>query len=413
MRNMLDNSIFSWNNAEITLFLKKSGLVKSTEDNPLDIAQRILMYMAKNIVHGDELTRSEIKKLGPYRIHSHYPRAIRVLRACSGDHEDHAVLFVSLMRAAGIPARILRVRRDDDGYIETKAEFYAPTVGWLPCNPSSKNPGGESLGVFSGLTLGFNLGVAIELKKSQETKDAPRLARVPLAPVEIFPLLGDYEAQPEEAMDTCIMDCATITGASVEDETKFRPMGSSGWFDESKYDPISDMISDPPPIWIPIMDDKLLLEENKRLEEEFKAIDFQTTSKTFIEHLVKKEFKEAQLMFGPDLGKRAANQGDIVGLLKQDLKRHGLTQVAISWPNQKNEIKVHPFNKWKREEKWVGNQMVIIKVPAAWNGTEVLISIKFVHSRGSAIFDLDVTFNVDFSKGEGHMIGQESKRQML
>jgi len=224
----------------------------------------------------------------------------------------------------------------------------------------------------------------------------------------VIALSGDFEARPEEAMDSGLNDCKALTLPSVEDESKFAQMGAGAWFHENQYDPITDMLFEPPAIWVPEMDEKLLLGENQRLSEEFKVIDFQNISRQFVEHLMKKEFKEAAAMLGPDLAKRTAKLG-LVGLMKHDLKRNGLGQVAVDWPDKKNDLKPHPFNKWTKVDKWVGNNMVILKIPVTLNGTEVVLSLKYVHSRGSAVFDLDISFNADYLKTEGHQIGHDRK----
>lgn len=62
----------------------------------------------------------------------------KVLETRKGDCGVHAILFISLCRAAGIPARWRSgwVTRPNYWNLHDWAEFYAPELGWLPADPS-------------------------------------------------------------------------------------------------------------------------------------------------------------------------------------------------------------------------------------------------------------------------------------
>ena len=83
---------------------------------------------------------------------------------------NHCSLFVSLMRARGIPARHvfkLSPQRNNVGHIT--AEFYLPAYGWIPVDPylKSSNPRGDYFGVSSGNYVVMSFGVNPIIKNAQ------------------------------------------------------------------------------------------------------------------------------------------------------------------------------------------------------------------------------------------------------
>lgn len=98
------------------------------EKNPLAKARRIFHYVSSNIAYCSEEEYCTIPSLSTKALSSH-----------SGDCGVHAMLFITLCRAAGIPARWQSgwetKRRGPD--MHDWAEFYCAPWGWLPCDATS------------------------------------------------------------------------------------------------------------------------------------------------------------------------------------------------------------------------------------------------------------------------------------
>jgi transglutaminase-like putative cysteine protease len=98
------------------------------ETNPLAKARRIFHYVSTTIAYCSEEEYSTIPSLSKKAMSSH-----------SGDCGVHAMLFITLCRAAGIPARwqsgweTKRIGSDMHDW----CEFYVAPWGWLPCDPTS------------------------------------------------------------------------------------------------------------------------------------------------------------------------------------------------------------------------------------------------------------------------------------
>ncbi len=97
------------------------------ETNPLAKARRIFRYVSDNVAYCSEEEYSTIGSL-----------TTKALRSRKGDCGIHAMTFITLCRAAGIPARwqsgweTLRSGNDMHDW----AEFYVAPWGWLPCDPT-------------------------------------------------------------------------------------------------------------------------------------------------------------------------------------------------------------------------------------------------------------------------------------
>lgn len=67
-----------------------------------------------------------------------------ILNRMSGDCGNQHAVWMSLMRASGIPARpIVMKAPDPDGYSHVRAEFYMPGYGWIPVDPTNEQGTGE------------------------------------------------------------------------------------------------------------------------------------------------------------------------------------------------------------------------------------------------------------------------------
>jgi len=80
-----------------------------------------------------------------------------LMKTMTGDCGNYSSVFISLLRAKGIPARhIVMVHGKLDEY-HVRAEFFVPGFGWVPADPTW---GGDNFGVFSGdyivMTRGIN-----------------------------------------------------------------------------------------------------------------------------------------------------------------------------------------------------------------------------------------------------------------
>jgi transglutaminase-like putative cysteine protease len=97
------------------------------ETNPLAKVRRIFRYVSENVAYCSEEEYSTIASL-----------STKALRSRKGDCGIHAMTFITLCRAAGIPARwqsgweTLRAGNDMHDW----AEFYVAPWGWLPCDPT-------------------------------------------------------------------------------------------------------------------------------------------------------------------------------------------------------------------------------------------------------------------------------------
>ena len=80
-----------------------------------------------------------------------------LMTTMTGDCGNYSSVFISLLRAKGIPARhIVMVHGKLDEY-HVRAEFFVPGFGWVPADPTW---GGDNFGVFAGdyivMTRGIN-----------------------------------------------------------------------------------------------------------------------------------------------------------------------------------------------------------------------------------------------------------------
>jgi transglutaminase-like putative cysteine protease len=101
--------------------------VAGNETNPLAKARRLFHYVSDNVAYCSEEEYSTIASL-----------STKALSSRKGDCGIHAMTFITLCRAAGIPARwqsgweTLRVGDDMHDW----CEFYVAPWGWLPCDPT-------------------------------------------------------------------------------------------------------------------------------------------------------------------------------------------------------------------------------------------------------------------------------------
>ena len=80
-----------------------------------------------------------------------------LMKSMTGDCGNYSSVFISLLRAKGIPARhLVMVHGKLDEY-HVRVEFFVPGFGWVPADPTW---GGDNFGVFAGdyivMTRGIN-----------------------------------------------------------------------------------------------------------------------------------------------------------------------------------------------------------------------------------------------------------------
>ena len=80
-----------------------------------------------------------------------------LMRSKTGDCGNYSSVFISLLRAKGIPARHIVMVHGKLDEFHVRAEFFIPGFGWVPADPTW---GGDNFGVFDGdyivVTRGIN-----------------------------------------------------------------------------------------------------------------------------------------------------------------------------------------------------------------------------------------------------------------
>lgn len=97
------------------------------EQNPYRKAEKIFRWMDKNIKYASEMEYCVMPSI-----------IDKVATERKGDCGVHVIMFVSLCRAAGVPARWQSgwVTRPGHWNMHDWAEFYVAPYGWLPADPS-------------------------------------------------------------------------------------------------------------------------------------------------------------------------------------------------------------------------------------------------------------------------------------
>ncbi len=102
--------------------------VVGDEENPYWVARKVFDYVRENL---------EFERAGGWNV------ASAVLKRGTGSCSEYTFVFITLCRAAGLPARYagsVVVRGDDsslDDVYHRWAEVYLPTYGWIPIDPSA------------------------------------------------------------------------------------------------------------------------------------------------------------------------------------------------------------------------------------------------------------------------------------
>jgi transglutaminase-like putative cysteine protease len=113
---------FDFTISRFRAWLTKAELKRKKEERDLDFAYRAMEAMVKGYKYRFELKSDRT--------------ASAVCKAGWSDCGGLATVYVSALRANGIPARCLTGRNFQPDGPHVRLEFYAAGVGWVPCDPS-------------------------------------------------------------------------------------------------------------------------------------------------------------------------------------------------------------------------------------------------------------------------------------
>ncbi len=121
--------------------------------NLIDYARKCYEWTAQNMTYGNMNT-------GLHTITD-------LMKTKKGDCGNFSSVFISLLRAKGIPARhVVMISPTESGY-HVRAEFYIPAYGWIPADPTFRNsdPLGDYFGIFTGpyVVMSFGVNSIVEL----------------------------------------------------------------------------------------------------------------------------------------------------------------------------------------------------------------------------------------------------------
>jgi hypothetical protein len=121
---LIDDTKFSMANSAITRAVKEAV---GDETNPYWIARKIYTYVIDHMY---------------YELSGGWNIAPTVLERGNGSCSEYSFVYISMCRAAGLPARYVGsivIRGDDASYDDVYhrwVEVYLPKVGWIPVDPS-------------------------------------------------------------------------------------------------------------------------------------------------------------------------------------------------------------------------------------------------------------------------------------
>ena len=127
-----------------------SELWRKSEGDLIAYARACYEWAARNITYDNPFT-----DLHPID---------ELMKERRGDCGNFSSVFVSLLRARGIPARHLVMISPLDGY-HIRAEFYMSGYGWIPVDPTFRNsdPGRDYFGCFTGQYIVVSHGICTQV----------------------------------------------------------------------------------------------------------------------------------------------------------------------------------------------------------------------------------------------------------
>jgi hypothetical protein len=113
---------FDFTSPKFRTWLQKQGLVRKKGERDLDFAHRAMEAMVDNSKYRFELLSDR--------------SASAVCKAGWSDCGGLSTVYVSILRANGIPARCLTGRHLKPNGTHVRMDFYAEAVGWVPGDPA-------------------------------------------------------------------------------------------------------------------------------------------------------------------------------------------------------------------------------------------------------------------------------------
>lgn len=119
---LVATSHFDFSSSKFQAWLRKEGLRRKSAERDLDFAHRAMETLVVTHTYRAELWSNR--------------SASAVCASGWSDCGGLATIYVSILRANGIPARCLTGRSVDPNTPHVKMDFYAEGVGWVPGDPS-------------------------------------------------------------------------------------------------------------------------------------------------------------------------------------------------------------------------------------------------------------------------------------
>ena len=127
---------------------EKNGLIDPTNSKIASTAESLWKQSNNDIIEYarkcHEWTNTNIK-YGNLNTGLH--TIAELMSTMTGDCGNYSSVFISLLRAKGIPARHVVMVHGKEDEFHVRAEFYVPTYGWIPADPTW---GSQYFGVFTG-----------------------------------------------------------------------------------------------------------------------------------------------------------------------------------------------------------------------------------------------------------------------
>jgi len=135
-----ENGLIDPSNSKI---VTRANTLWTLSDGIIDYARKCFGWTYSNMTYGNMNT-------GLHTISS-------LMQTMTGDCGNYSSVFISLLRAKGIPARHVVMVHGKKDEFHVRAEFYVPAYGWIPADPTW---GDGYFGVFEGdyivVTQGIN-----------------------------------------------------------------------------------------------------------------------------------------------------------------------------------------------------------------------------------------------------------------
>ena len=145
---------------ECRLYLKKeeNGLIDPTHSKIVSTANSLWGESFGNIIsYARKCYNWTYESMTYGNMNTGLHTIAQLMRTMTGDCGNYSSVFISLLRAKGIPARHVVMVHGMNDEFHVRAEFYVPAYGWIPADPTW---GGDNFGVFSGplvvMTRGIN-----------------------------------------------------------------------------------------------------------------------------------------------------------------------------------------------------------------------------------------------------------------